>query len=461
MDLERSDNLEDTIAAISTSMGVGAISIIRVSGKDSIERVNTIFKGANLEEKESHTIHYGHIINKDKVVDEVLVMIMRAPKTFTTEDVVEINCHGGIQTTNQILTLLVKNGCRIAEPGEFTKRAFLNGRIDLLEAESVMDIIHSKTEKSLSLALNQLSGKVSEMIKNLRQNLVDILANIEVNIDYPEYDDIEEMTVQMIEERTKNIKERIEQILKESKNGQIIRNGIKTAIIGRPNVGKSSLLNVLLEENKAIVTDIEGTTRDIIEGSINLDGIALNIIDTAGIRKTDNIVENIGVQKSLELITSADLILFILNNNEPITPEEKSILEQITTNNKECIIVINKIDLETKLDINNLDNEKIVKISTLEDKGIDDLKAKIKEVFGLEKIESEDMTYLSNARSIGILEQVLDGVQDIEEGLGNSLPIDMIEIDIKNIWNLLGTITGESYEEELIDQLFSQFCLGK
>lgn len=453
--------MEDTIAAISTAAGVGAISIIRVSGPSAIKIVNKLFKGANLEEAKTHTIHYGHIIYNEKIIDEVLIMLMTSPKTFTMEDVVEINCHGGIETTNQVLALLVKEGCRIAQPGEFTKRAFLNGRIDLLEAESVMDIINSKTEKSLSLALNQLNGKVSQMIRDLRQNLVNILANIEVNIDYPEYEDIEQMTVAMIETQMSSLKEQLEKILKESKNGKIIRNGIKTAIIGRPNVGKSSLLNTLLDENKAIVTDIEGTTRDIVEGFINLDGIALNVIDTAGIRKTDNIVENIGVQKSLELMESADLILFLLNNNEVITTEEKELLSKIQEYNKEYIIVINKIDLDTKLDSTNFDKERMVFISTLQNKGIEALKQKIKEVFGLEKIESQDMTYLSNARSIGILERVLVGVEDIEAGIQNHLPIDMIEIDIKNVWNLLGEIIGESYEEELVDQLFSQFCVGK
>ena len=336
--------MDDTIAAISTASGVGGISIIRVSGSNSISIVNNIFKGKNLTTVNTHTINYGHIMNKNEIVDEVLVTVMKAPKTFTAEDTVEINCHGGIQTTKQILTLLLTNGCRLAEPGEFTKRAFLNGRIDLIEAESVMDIINAKTENALSLAVNQLTGKVSNMIHELRQDLVDILANIEVNIDYPEYEDIEEMTVEMIKNKMNIIETKIGKILKESKNGKIIRNGIETAIIGKPNVGKSSLLNTLLDENKAIVTDIEGTTRDIVEGFINLGGIALNIIDTAGIRKTDNIVENIGVSKSLELMESADLVLLILNNNTELTDEEKMLINKLDSSFKEYIIVINKID---------------------------------------------------------------------------------------------------------------------
>lgn len=453
--------MDDTIAAISTASGVGGISIIRVSGSNSISIVNNIFKGKNLTTVNTHTINYGHIINKNEIVDEVLVTVMKAPKTFTSEDTVEINCHGGIQTTKQILTLLLTNGCRLAEPGEFTKRAFLNGRIDLIEAESVMDIINAKTENALSLAVNQLTGKVSNMIHELRQDLVDILANIEVNIDYPEYEDIEEMTVEMIKNKMNIIENKIGKILKESKNGKIIRNGIETAIIGKPNVGKSSLLNILLDENKAIVTDIEGTTRDIVEGFINLGGIALNIIDTAGIRKTDNIVENIGVSKSLELMESADLVLLILNNNTELTDEEKMLINKLDSSFKEYIIVVNKIDLENKLDTNSLNKKKIVKISTKTKEGIDELKEKIESIYNLGNISSKDMTYLSDARSISILEKVMDSVKDINSAIINSMPIDMIEIDIKNVWNLLGEITGENYDDELIDNLFSKFCVGK
>lgn len=453
--------MDDTIAAISTASGVGGISIIRVSGSNSISIVNNIFKGKNLTTVNTHTINYGHIMNKNEIVDEVLVTVMKAPKTFTAEDTVEINCHGGIQTTKQILTLLLTNGCRLAEPGEFTKRAFLNGRIDLIEAESVMDIINAKTENALSLAVNQLTGKVSNMIHELRQDLVDILANIEVNIDYPEYEDIEEMTVEMIKNKMNIIENKIGKILKESKNGKIIRNGIETAIIGKPNVGKSSLLNTLLDENKAIVTDIEGTTRDIVEGFINLGGIALNIIDTAGIRKTDNIVENIGVSKSLELMESADLVLLILNNNTELTDEEKMLINKLDSSFKEYIIAINKIDLENKLDTNSLNKKKIVKISTKTKEGIDELKEKIESIYNLGNISSKDMTYLSDARSISILEKVMDSVKDINSAIINSMPIDMIEIDIKNVWNLLGEITGENYDDELIDNLFSKFCVGK
>ena len=448
--------MNDTIAAISTALGVGAISIIRVSGEEATKIVSKIFT-KDLTKVASHTIHYGYIKKNNEIIDEVLVSVMLAPKTFTTEDIVEINCHGGISTTNKILELLLMKGCRLAEPGEFTKRAFLNGRIDLEEAEGIMDLIESKTDKARSLAINQLSGKVSNLIRNLREDLVQVLANINVNIDYPEYDDVEEVTIPLLQEKIKNIKEKIEDILKKSNNGKIIKEGIKTSIIGKPNVGKSSLLNTLLEEDKAIVTDIEGTTRDIVEGTVNIDGILLNIIDTAGIRDTDNIVEKIGVDKSLELIDNSDLILFVLNNNEEITKEELELLEKIE--NKNHIIIVNKIDLEKKLNTNLLNN--VIYISTKNNEGIDELKNTIKKIFNLEQIEKEDMTYLTSARSVAILKKVNEQINELEKNINNNMPIDMIELDIKNIWNLLGEIIGDTYEEELIDELFSRFCLGK
>ena len=448
--------MEDTIAAIATSLGVGAISIIRVSGPKSIKIVNNIFKGKDLTEQQTHTITYGHIIEADKIIDEVLVSIMRAPKSFTTEDTVEINCHGGISTTNKVLELLLNNGCRLAEPGEFTKRAFLNGRIDLIEAEGVMDLINSKTEKARNLAINQLSGTSSELIKKLRKKIVEILANIEVNIDYPEYDDIAVLSTQIIKPQITNIIKELKEIINHSENTKIIKEGIDVLILGRPNVGKSSLLNRLLEEDKAIVTDIEGTTRDIVEGKINLDGIILNIIDTAGIRQTEDVVEKIGVEKSLSLIDKADLVLFLLNNNEDITLEDKNIIDQLK--NKNHIIVINKCDLTKKLNLNDND---CVYISAKENIGIDDLKNKIKELYNLEKIETEDLSYLSSARSISLLKQAMQALKNADKGIDDNYPIDMVEIDIKDSWNILGEIIGETYEEELIDQLFSQFCLGK
>ena len=447
----------DTIAAISTTMGVGAISIVRVSGDNAIEIVNKIFKGPDLSKVESHTINYGFIMDKNEKVDEVLVTIMRAPKTFTREDVVEINTHGGIAITNKVLELLLTNGCRLAEPGEFTKRAFLNGRIDLIEAEGVMDLINSKTEKSRKLAINQVNGEVSKLIKDLRQKIIEVLANIEVNIDYPEYEDIEQVTNKMILEKTDIIEKKIKNILSKSKDSKIIKEGIKTIIIGSPNVGKSSILNRLLNENKAIVTDIAGTTRDIVEGTIQINGIVLNMIDTAGIRKTDDVVESIGVKKSLDLIDDADLILYVLNNNEEITEEEKEILERIK--NKNYIIIVNKIDLENRLDLSIL-NE-YIEMSILNDTGIDELRNKIVEMFNLEKLEGSDYTYLSSARSISLLNKALNSLNSVKEGIKNNAPVDMVEIDLKQVWSILGEITGETYTDELIDQLFSQFCLGK
>ena len=451
--------MNDTITAISTALGVGAISIIRVSGNEAIKIVNEITKSKKLLEKESHTINYDHIVDGDKVIDEVLISIMKGPKTFTAEDVVEINAHGGIATTNKILELLLVHGCRLAEPGEFTKRAFLNGRIDLIQAEGIMNLINSKTDKVRQMSINQVDGRVSGMIRNLREELVKLIANIEVNIDYPEYEDVLVITNEHIKETMFNLDKKIEKIINESENSKLIQEGIKTAIIGRPNVGKSSLLNRLIKEEKAIVTEIEGTTRDIVEGTINIDGIILNIIDTAGIRETNDLVESIGVKKSIDLIDKSDLVLYVLNNNDVITDEDIELINKLEDRNH--IIVINKTDLDSKIDYNLLENHPIIKISALNDEGIDSLLLKIKEMFNFEKFETSDLTYLTNARSIAILKQALSSIKDIENALEMELPVDMVEIDIKNIWNLLGEITGDTYQDELIDQLFSQFCLGK
>ena len=451
--------MEDTIAAISTALGVGAISIIRVSGNEAINIVNKITKFKKLDKVNSHTINYDYIVEKNKIIDEVLISVMKAPKTFTKEDIVEINCHGGIATTNKVLELLLTNGCRLAEPGEFTKRAFLNGRIDLIEAEGIMDLINSKTEISRNLAINQVNGSTSQLIKDLRQSIIEILANIEVNIDYPEYEDIEEMTTEMLDKRIVDIENNIKTILNKSENGKIVKEGINVALIGRPNVGKSSLLNCLLEDEKAIVTDIAGTTRDCVEGTISIDGIIVNLIDTAGIRETSDVVESIGVNRSIDLMNNSDLVLLLLNNNEELNNEDLELLDKIK--DKNYLIVINKNDLENKLDISKLDKDKIINISALNNNGIDELKNKIKQIFNLDKIETSDLTYLTNARSISLLKQALNAITDIKMGIGNNLPIDMLEIDLKNVWNLLGSIIGVTYEEELIDQLFSQFCLGK
>lgn len=450
--------MEDTIVAISTSLGVGAISIIRVSGKDSIKIVNSIFKGKNLNKVDSHTINYGHIIDNNEIIDEVLVSIMKAPKTFTMEDVVEINCHGGIATTNRVLELLLTKGCRLAEPGEFTKRAFLNGRIDLLEAEAVMDIINAKTEKSRSTAINKLNGSVSKKINELKNKELKILSNIEVNIDYPEYEDIEVLTNEKILPDLNNLKESIEKVIKESYNGKIINEGINVAIIGKPNVGKSSILNLLLGEEKAIVTDIEGTTRDIVEGSVVLNGVILNILDTAGIRETDNLVEKIGVEKSKELIEKADLLLFVLNSNDEINEYEKELINIIKEKN--YIVVLNKTDLKQNIDISNYNFNNVVKISA-KNNDIEELKNKIIEIYNLDKIETMDVTYLSNSKDISLLKESKKYIESAIKSIKNNVPIDMVEIDIKESCQKLNEILGENYNDNLLNELFSNFCLGK
>ena len=448
--------MNDTIVAISTTTGVGAISIIRLSGPESLKIVGKVFT-KDLSNVESHTIHYGHIKDKEEIIDEVLVSIMRAPKTFTREDIIEINCHGGVAPTNKVLEVLLKNGARLAEPGEFTKRAFLNGRIDLLEAEATMDLISSATDKARKISINTLTGETSNLIKDLRSDLVGIISNIEVNIDYPEYEDIEVLTNEKLVPNIKKFKEKLDYIIKKSEDSKIVKEGINVGIIGKPNVGKSSLLNSLLEEEKAIVTDIPGTTRDIVEGKIVLDGIILNIIDTAGIRETEDIVEKIGVERSLNTIESSDLVIFILNNNEELSEEEKELLSKLE--NKKKIIVVNKIDLENVLDKKFL--KQYIEISVKEGLGINKVKEEIKRLFNLGEIENSDMTYLSNARSIALLHKTASYIDDALNEIELSSPIDIVEFSLKDAWNTLGEIIGETYTDELIDELFSRFCLGK
>ena len=448
--------MNDTIAAISTTTGIGAISIIRLSGPESLEIASKVFT-KDLTKVETHTIHYGYIKNNNEKIDEVLVSVMKAPKTFTKEDIVEINCHGGIATTNKVLEILLNNGARLAEPGEFTKRAFLNGRIDLLEAEATMDLISSKSDKARKMSLNTLTGETSNLIKDLRSDIVGIISNIEVNIDYPEYEDIEVLTNEKILPEIQKFKEKLEKIIKKSQDSKVIKEGIKVGIIGKPNVGKSSLLNSLLEEEKAIVTNVPGTTRDIVEGTIILDNVILNIIDTAGIRESDDIVEKIGIEKSLTIINEADLVIFILNINEKITAEEKELLEKLK--DKKKIIVINKIDLENKLDKSILDN--YIEISAKENIGIEKIKDEIKRLFNLGELEASDLTYMSNARSISLLGKSLNNINDAISEINNNSPIDIVEFHLKDAWNNLGEIIGETYTDELLDELFSRFCLGK
>jgi len=449
----------DIIVSISTALGKGAISIVRLSGEGCIELVNSVFKGKDLTKVDSHTINYGHIVDNDKVVDEVLVAVMRAPKTYTREDIVEINCHGGIAVTNKVLELLVINGARLSLPGEFTKRAFLNGRIDLVEAEAVMDIIESKTDKALNVAVSHLNGNLSNIIREFRDKILNLLANIEVNIDYPEYEDAEVVTINTIKDRVDEMTNTLNLIIKESMNKKIIKDGIDAAIIGKPNVGKSSILNMLLGEEKAIVTDIAGTTRDVVEGSISLNGIMLNFIDTAGIRETDDVVEKFGVQKSLETMNKANLILFVLNNNEIITKNEEEIIKQLK--NKKYIVVVNKKDLDKKLDLSKYQLDNIIYTDTVSSDGIESLKDKIIELFKLDELDNQSDDFFTNERQITLAKEALYIMEDVKKGIDNEVPVDMLEIDIKRIWTKLGEILGENYDEELIDKLFSNFCLGK
>ena len=455
----------DTIAAISTPPGEGAISIVRMSGEEAVSIAQKVFSGKDLTQAKSHTINYGHIVDPKthEEIDEVMVSLMLAPKTFTREDVVEINCHGGIVATNRILQLLLVNGARLAEPGEFTKRAFLHGRIDLTQAESVMDLIRAKTDRSMKIALNQLDGNLSHLIDSLRKDILDVLAQVEVNIDYPEYDDVEEMTTKLLKEKAIEIKQRIEQLLKTASQGKIMREGLATALVGRPNVGKSSLLNHLLHEDKAIVTDVAGTTRDVIEEYVNVSGVPLKLIDTAGIRETDDKVEKIGVERSKKAIEQSDLVLLVLNAAESLTKEDLELIR--LTNDKKRIIILNKTDLEEKLDRNELaeisENAPVYATSILKNEGVEALEEAISKLFfnGIENSQSTVM--VTNARHVALLKKAQNSLDSVLEGISSGMPVDLVQIDMTEAWNLLGEITGESYEDELLDQLFSQFCLGK
>ncbi|EAC5069886.1 tRNA uridine-5-carboxymethylaminomethyl(34) synthesis GTPase MnmE [Listeria monocytogenes] len=454
----------DTIAAISTPPGEGAIAIIRLSGPEAIQIADRIFYAKNsLSEAESHTIHYGHIKEDGEVIEEVMVTVMRAPRTFTREDVVEINAHGGIVSVNRVLQLLLRNGANLAEPGEFTKRAFLNGRIDLSQAEAVMDLIRAKTDRAMGVAIRQMDGNLSRLIRNLRQEILDALAQVEVNIDYPEYDDVEEMTQRMLLEKTELVRASVEQLLQTASQGKILREGLATAIIGRPNVGKSSLLNQLIQEEKAIVTDIAGTTRDIIEEYVNVRGVPLRLIDTAGIRETEDIVEKIGVERSRKALADADFILLVLNQNEELTVEDEALFEAASGHN--YVVVLNKTDLETKLDINRVrelaGENPIVSTSLVNDEGLEALEEAIKTLFFAGDIDAGDATYVSNVRHIALLHQALEALNGVTTGIQLGMPVDIVQIDMTRAWDLLGEITGDSVQDELLDQLFNQFCLGK
>ncbi|MFF2157139.1 tRNA uridine-5-carboxymethylaminomethyl(34) synthesis GTPase MnmE [Paenibacillus chitinolyticus] len=457
--------ISDTIAAIATPLGEGGIAVVRVSGDEAVKLVEPLFRSkVKLSEAQTHTIHYGHIIHPssgDKI-EEVLISVMRAPRSFTTEDVVEINCHGGIVSVKRVMDLLLEQGIRVAEPGEFTKRAFLNGRIDLTQAEAVIDLIRSKSDRAFQIALKQVDGNLSKAIGELRYQLVELMAHIEVNIDYPEHD-VEEMTNAFIRERCIGVSSRIDELLRTAEHGKILREGIVTAIIGKPNVGKSSLLNTLAQENRAIVTDIPGTTRDVIEEYVNVGGIPLKLLDTAGIRETSDLVEQIGVERSRTALSEADLILLVLNSSEPLLPEELAMIEELRQ--RQTIVILNKTDLPLQIDKEEVEAKfpqgRVVSLSLLEGSGLAELEKAISAIFFEGNLESTDLTYVSNVRHIGLLKQAKGSLREAMEANDAYVPIDMIQIDIRAAWEHLGEIIGDSVAESLIDQIFSQFCLGK
>ncbi|MGP4107805.1 tRNA uridine-5-carboxymethylaminomethyl(34) synthesis GTPase MnmE [Virgibacillus sp. L01] len=455
----------DTITAISTPIGEGAIAIVRLSGPKAIPVTAKLFSGKNLLEAESHTIHYGKIIDPmtNDVAEEVMVSVMRAPKTFTREDIVEINCHGGMVAVNRVLEIILGEGVRIAEPGEFTKRAFLHGRIDLSQAEAVMDLIRSKTDKAMSVALKQMDGRLSELIGRLRQDLLETVAHVEVNIDYPEYDDVEEMSNEMMRSKSKEVHAEIEELLQVAKQGKILREGLGTAIIGRPNVGKSSLMNTLVQENKAIVTEVPGTTRDTIEEYVNVRGVPLRLVDTAGIRETEDIVEKIGVERSRKVLKESDLILFVLNYNEELTIEDEKLFEAVQ--GLDYIVIINKSDLEPKLDMNKVnelaEGKPVISTSLIKEEGVDEMESAIAKTFFAGEIDAGDLTYVSNIRHIQLLKQARQALEDAMGSLDMNMPLDIVQIDVTRSWEFLGEIIGDTASDSLIDQLFSQFCLGK
>ncbi|HCW8969589.1 TPA: tRNA uridine-5-carboxymethylaminomethyl(34) synthesis GTPase MnmE [Staphylococcus aureus] len=456
----------DTITSISTPMGEGAIGIVRLSGPQAVEIADKLYKGKHLlNDVPSHTINYGHIIDPEskEVVEEVMVSVLRAPKTFTREDIIEINCHGGILTINRVLELTMTYGARMAEPGEFTKRAFLNGRIDLSQAEAVMDFIRSKTDRASKVAMNQIEGRLSDLIKKQRQSILEILAQVEVNIDYPEYDDVEDATTEFLLEQSKEIKQEINRLLDTGAQGKIMREGLSTVIVGKPNVGKSSMLNNLIQDNKAIVTEVAGTTRDVLEEYVNVRGVPLRLVDTAGIRETEDIVEKIGVERSRKALSQADLILFVLNNNEALTQEDYTLYEVVK--NEDVIVIVNKMDLEQNIDINEfkdmIGDTPLIQTSMLKQEGIDELEIQIRDLFFGGEVQNQDMTYVSNSRHISLLKQARQTIQDAIDAAESGVPMDMVQIDLTRTWEILGEIIGETASDELIDQLFSQFCLGK
>lgn len=449
--------MKDTICAIATLVGESSINVIRISGDDSISIVNKIFD-KDLTKKNSYTITYGFIVDGNEKIDEVLVSVFKGPKSFTREDVVEINTHGGKISVNKIMELLLVSGCRLAEPGEFLKRAFLNGRIDLVQAESVSDMITSRTDAARAMSMKGISHELSNKINDLRSNIIELIANIEVNIDYPEYEDAVVVTCDLVRERIDYVEKKIHDLIDTSKNGLLIKNGINIAIVGKPNVGKSSILNQLIGEEKAIVTNIKGTTRDIVEGSSIINGIEVNFYDTAGIRESDDVVESIGIEKSIKKIEESDLILFVIDSSVEFDDEDREVLEKL--GDKEVLVVYNKSDIGTnKHEL--LEKYDSIEINTKESDKIKLLKDKIVEIFNLNEIEKSDYTYISNARQIALLKKCLEVINDIRTELEMDVPVDLMQINIQLLWETLGEITGNVYKDDLLDEIFSKFCLGK
>lgn len=457
--------IDDTIAAIATAPGEGGIGIIRISGEKSLQVANSIFKsisGKKIEEYNTRTLICGHIVDNDKVIDEVLVAFMKGPNSYTTEDVIEINCHGGFISVKKILELILSKDVRLADQGEFTKRAFLNGRIDLAQAEAIIDVINAKTDMAHTVAQSQLEGSLSKKIKDLRFNVTEILAQITVSLDFPD-EDVEHITYNTLKEKTIALQKEINKLYDTSESGKILRDGLKTVIVGKPNVGKSSLLNAILGENRAIVTDIPGTTRDVIEEFVNIKGIPLKIVDTAGIRETEDVVERIGVEKSREFFSAADLSIVVLDSSRSLDPEDMEILESVQPN--KTIVLLNKTDLDRVIDLDKIKEyiaeENIIEISALQHEGIEKIHDKIEEMVFAGTVRNSSDLVVTNSRHKDALYKAKQSIEDALNAIESYMPLDFVEVDFKNIWDYLGYINGDTVTEDLLDTIFSNFCIGK
>ena len=457
--------IDDTIAAIATAPGEGGIGIIRISGEKSLQVAQSIFKsksGKMIKDYNARTLIYGTVVDNEKVIDEVLVAYMKGPNSYTAEDVIEINCHGGFISVKKILELILSKGVRLAEEGEFTKRAFLNGRIDLSQAEAIIDVIKSKTDMAHEVAQSQLEGSLAKKIKDLRMNVTEVLAHLEVSIDFAE-EDVEEITYQTLEEKALELRNEIKKLYDTAESGKILRDGLKTVIVGKPNVGKSSLLNSILGENRAIVTDIAGTTRDVIEEFVNIKGIPLKIVDTAGIRETEDVVEKIGVEKSRESFSTADLVIMVLDASRKLSEEDMEILESLK--NKKTIVLLNKMDLEPQIELEKIEefvnSEDIIKISALKHQGIEELQDKIEAMVYHGSVKNSSNLMITNSRHKDALFKAYESINDAISAIEQRMPYDFIEVDFKNIWDYLGYINGDTVREDLLDTIFANFCIGK